>query len=100
MESLNMQLTSSQAERFYAEHRDKPFFTGLVSFMTSGPVWALVLAREDAIKAWRQLMGPTNPQAARESAPKRYAADAMLRVPARHVQPSLQPLAAWHTIGP
>lgn len=73
-----MQLTSSQAERFYAEHRDKPFFAGLVSFMTSGPVWALVLAREDAIKAWRQLMGPTNTQAARESAPKRCAADAML----------------------
>lgn len=65
------QLTPSRAEAFYAEHKGKPFFPTLVSFMSSGPLVALALAREDAIKGWRALMGPTNSQAAREAAPKR-----------------------------
>lgn len=49
------------AERHYGEHRDKPFFENLVSFITSGPVVAMVLEGEDAIAGWRGLMGATNP---------------------------------------
>mmetsp|Transcript_32772 Transcript_32772/g.59385 ORF Transcript_32772/g.59385 Transcript_32772/m.59385 type:complete len:212 (-) Transcript_32772:410-1045(-) len=64
-----LQLTRSRAMEFYGEHYGKPFFEGLVNFMTSGPVWALVLAKEDAIKGWRSLMGPTNTFKAQEEAP-------------------------------
>lgn len=62
-------LTPQRAQEFYAEHVGKPFFPRLQAFMTSGPVWALVLAKVDGIKSWRALMGPTNTLAARESAP-------------------------------
>ena len=66
-----MQLPRERAEAFYGEHAGKPFFGGLVDFMTSGPCVALVLARHDAIKGWRALMGPTNTLKAREEAPDR-----------------------------
>lgn len=49
------------AERHYGEHAGKPFFDGLVSFITGGPVVAMVLEGENAIAGWRTLMGPTNP---------------------------------------
>ena len=55
-----MQLTEQGARGFYAVHKERPFFGDLVAFMTSGPVVALVLEGEDAIKRWRDLMGPTN----------------------------------------
>ena len=45
------------------------FFTNLVSFMSAGPVVALVLAKENAIQDWRLLMGPTNPEEAKELYP-------------------------------
>lgn len=48
------------AKGFYAVHKERPFFGDLVKFMTSGPVVALVLEGEGAIKRWRDLMGPTN----------------------------------------
>jgi nucleoside-diphosphate kinase len=53
-------LTRSQAEGFYAVHRERPFFGELVEFMTSGPVFVLVLEAEDAIQRYRDLMGPTD----------------------------------------
>jgi len=55
-----MQLSQQGAQGFYAVHKERPFFGELVSFMTSGPVVALVLEGEGAIKKWRDLMGPTN----------------------------------------
>ena len=55
-----MQLSEQRAKGFYAVHKERPFFNDLVSFMTSGPVVALVLEGEGAIKKWRDLMGPTN----------------------------------------
>ena len=55
-----MQLSEQGARGFYAVHKERPFFKDLVSFMTSGPVVALVLEGEGAIKKWRDLMGPTN----------------------------------------
>lgn len=54
-------LTRDQAERFYGIHKGKPFFEELVSMMTSGPVVVLALEKDGAIKAWRNLMGDTNP---------------------------------------
>ncbi|MCY4505145.1 MAG: nucleoside-diphosphate kinase [Hyphomicrobiales bacterium] len=56
-----VQLTRQEAERFYAAHREKPFFQELVDFITSGPVIAQVLEGEDAIARNRALMGATDP---------------------------------------
>lgn len=58
------QLTQEQAEGFYAEHSERPFFKDLVAFMTSGPVTLQVLEGEGAILKNRDLMGATNPQEA------------------------------------
>jgi len=59
-------LSKQQAEAFYEVHRERPFYAGLVTFMTEGPVVVLVLEREDAIAKWRELMGATNPAKAAE----------------------------------
>ena len=60
--SLRMtRLTEPQAKGFYAVHGEKPFFTGLVKFMTEGPIIVMALEREDAIRQWREVMGATNP---------------------------------------
>lgn len=53
--------TRAQAEQFYAIHNARPFFGELVEFMISGPVVMLVLEKENAVLAWRDLMGATNP---------------------------------------
>ena len=58
------QLSQEQAEGFYAEHSERPFFKDLVAFMTSGPVSVQVLEGEGAILKNRDLMGATNPQEA------------------------------------
>jgi len=54
-------LTRAQAEEFYAVHRERPFFTDLVSFMVSGPVVLQVLEGDNAITKYRDVMGATNP---------------------------------------
>jgi nucleoside-diphosphate kinase len=54
-------MTRKQAEGFYAVHRGKPFFGSLTEFMSSGPCIVMVLEKENAIAAWRTLMGATNP---------------------------------------
>lgn len=54
-------MTRKQAEGFYAVHRGKPFFDSLTDFMSSGPCIVMVLEKENAIAAWRTLMGATNP---------------------------------------
>jgi len=54
-------MTRKQAEGFYAVHRGKPFFDSLTDFMSSGPCIVMVLEKENAITAWRTLMGATNP---------------------------------------
>jgi len=59
-----MHLTQEQAEGFYAEHKERPFFNDLVAFMTSGPVVVQVLEGEGAIAKNRDLMGATNPKEA------------------------------------
>ncbi len=57
----HMQMTEDLAKQHYAEHDGKPFFGELVSFITSGPLVAMVLEGQDAITAARQVIGATNP---------------------------------------
>jgi nucleoside-diphosphate kinase len=54
-------LSKKEAEGFYAVHRERPFFGGLTDFMSSGPCILLALEAPDAIKAWRNTMGATDP---------------------------------------
>lgn len=61
-----IQLNKNQAEQFYAAHKERPFFKELITYMTSGPAIALVLQKENAVQAWRDLMGSTNPATAAE----------------------------------
>lgn len=57
-------LSKSEAEGFYAEHRERPFFSSLVGFMTSGPVLLMTLEGEGAVEKYRALMGATDPSKA------------------------------------
>ena len=67
-------LTKTQAQGFYAVHRERPFFGGLVKFMTEGPVIVMALERENAILGLREVMGSTNPaNAAEGTVRKRFA---------------------------
>lgn len=66
--------TRAQAEKFYAEHKGKPFYKGLCDFMTSGPIVVQVLEGEGAILKYRETMGATDPALAkRGTIRKRYA---------------------------
>ncbi|EDO30526.1 predicted protein [Nematostella vectensis] len=58
------------AECFYTEHKGRFFYNRLVGFMSSGPMTAMILGRENAITHWRKLMGPTHAYKARSIAPK------------------------------
>ena len=59
MKALHM--SQRQAEGFYAVHRERPFFGGLTEFMSSAPCVVMALEKEGAVKAWRDLMGATDP---------------------------------------
>jgi nucleoside-diphosphate kinase len=59
-------MSQKQAEGFYAVHRERPFFAGLTEFMSSGPCVVMALEKEGAVKAWRDLMGATDPAKADE----------------------------------
>ena len=60
------QLSQKEAKGFYYVHKERPFYDSLTEFMCSGPVVLLVLEKENAITAWRELMGATNPEDAKE----------------------------------
>ncbi len=62
--SRMVRLTEGQAKAFYAVHKDRPFYGGLVKFMTEGPVVVQVLEGEDAVAKNRKVMGATNPEKA------------------------------------
>lgn len=61
-----LHLSLQEAEGFYAVHRERPFFGGLTEFMSSAPCVVMVLGKEGAVKAWRDLMGATDPAKAGE----------------------------------
>jgi nucleoside-diphosphate kinase len=73
----HMQVTEDLAKQHYAEHDGKPFFGELVEFITSGPIVAMVLEGEQAIKAARQVIGATNPL---EAAPGSIRGDFAIEV--------------------
>jgi len=56
-----LRMTTEQAESFYEVHRGKPFFESLVEFMTSGPVFVMILRHENAVEEFRKLIGATDP---------------------------------------
>lgn len=67
-------LSKAQAEDFYGVHRERPFFGELVEYMTSGPIVAAVLEKENAVAAFRTLIGATDPsEAAEGTVRKKYA---------------------------
>jgi nucleoside-diphosphate kinase len=69
-------LTPDQAAGFYAVHKERPFYQGLVKFMTEGPIVVMALERENAIAGLREVMGATNPEKAAEGTiRKRFAAN-------------------------
>ena len=72
-------LSRSQAEGFYAVHRERPFFRSLTEFMASGPAIAMVLEAPDAISKWRTLMGATDPAKAEAGTIRREFAQSIER---------------------
>ena len=72
-----IQMTKIQAETFYAVHKERPFFGELVEFMTSGPVVVQVLEGENAITAYRDVMGATNPANAAEGTIRKLFAESV-----------------------
>ena len=60
-------LTVDQAESFYAEHKGKKFYNGLIQFMISGPIIVMILEKYNAIEAFRSIIGPTDPAEAKEN---------------------------------
>jgi len=61
-----IQMTLAEAEGFYAVHKERPFFSELTQFMSSAPCVVMALEKEGAVKAWRDLMGATDPAKADE----------------------------------
>lgn len=74
-----VQLTKAEAEGFYAVHRGRPFFEELTTFMSSGPCIPLVLEKEGAVAAWREVIGATNPANAEEGTIRKQFAEDMGR---------------------
>ena len=70
-------LTKPEAEGFYAEHKARPFFNSLVTFMTSGPVMIMVLEGDNAVEKYRKLMGATDPAKAAPGTIRKLFADGL-----------------------
>lgn len=77
--SKMIHMSEEQAQGFYAEHKERPFFASLVAFMTSAPVIVQVLEGENAIAANRKIMGATNPQDAEEGTIRKDFAESLER---------------------
>ena len=75
--SKRIHMTRDQAEGFYAVHRERPFYSDLCTFMTSGPVVVQVLQGEDAVKLNREVMGATNPADAAEGTIRKTYAESI-----------------------
>ena len=61
-----LKMTKSQAEEFYAVHKDRPFYSELTEFMSSNACMVLALQKDNAVSAWRETIGATNPKEAIE----------------------------------
>lgn len=74
-----IRMTQRQAEGFYAVHKERPFYSSLVKFMTEGPVIVMALEREDAVKKLRDVMGATNPANAADGTVRKLFAKSIER---------------------
>lgn len=72
-------LTQLQAEEFYAVHRERPFYRSLVTFMTSGPCMPLVLEKANAVVAYREAIGATDPAEAKAGTVRKLFAESKER---------------------
>ena len=71
-----LRLTYDEAARFYRAHKDKSFYDSLVNYISSGQIYVLLLEKDHAVEAWRQLMGPTRPELAKPATlRRRFAID-------------------------
>ena len=77
VEEKTLNLSIEQAEGFYAIHKDKPFFNDLIAFMSSGPIVAAVLEKENAVDDFRTLLGATNPEEAAEGTIRKLFANSV-----------------------
>ena len=66
MSAKLLKLTEEQAKGFYAVHEERPFFSDLIEFMTSGPCMVLALQKDNAVSSWRETIGATNPEDAED----------------------------------
>ena len=66
-DSKKIHLTKDEASEFYKVHQSKPFYSDLCSYLSSGPIVVMILESENAVKAYRKLMGATNPKDAEEN---------------------------------
>ena len=66
MSAKLLKLTEQQARGFYAVHEERPFFSDLIEFMTSGPCMVLALQKDNAVSSWRETIGATNPEDAED----------------------------------
>jgi len=71
------QMTTADAEEFYAIHKERPFFGELVEFMTRGPIVSAILEKENAVEDFRTLIGATNPEDAAEGTIRKKYADSV-----------------------
>jgi nucleoside-diphosphate kinase len=71
------QITKEQAKKFYEVHKDRPFYNELTDFMSSGPIVAAILEKEDAVASFRKLIGATNPAEAEEGTIRKEFAESM-----------------------
>lgn len=69
IQSKITQFSQQEAEKFYEEHKERFFYTRLTGYMSSGPMTAMILAKENGVTHWRELMGPTKTYRARDIAP-------------------------------
>ena len=72
-------ISRHEAEAFYSVHKERPFFGGLVTFMTEAPAVVMVLERENAVAKWREIMGATNPANALEGTIRKRFAESIER---------------------
>lgn len=90
-----LRLSRDKAEIHYAEHKERAFFGDLVTFITSGPIVAMVVAGENAVKVVRTMMGPTNPV---DAAPGTIRGDFALNLQQNVIHGSDSPASAAREI--
>jgi nucleoside-diphosphate kinase len=89
------QIDEALAKEHYAEHTEKPFFSDLVNFITSGPVVAMIVEGEDAVRGMRQIMGATNPL---DAVPGSVRGDFATAITENIVHGSDSPESAWREV--